>query len=105
MTKSVAQLTNAAIRNLGIIPLSTETFNYVTQMQDPLFDELKGKNIVDVTTSAIPERQFPYLADLLAYKVMAEFTDQVVTDRALITAKVPIAEKSLRDMQRGKTAS
>lgn len=105
MTKTVAQLTNAAIRNLGIIPLSTETFSYVTQMQDPLFDELKGRNIVDVTTSGIAERHFPYLADLLAYKVMSEFTDQVVTDKALLTAKVPAAEKALKDMQRGKTAS
>ena len=106
MTKSAAQLANAAIRNLGINPLSTETYSYVSQMVDPLFDELKGKNIADIaSTSAIPERQFVYLSDLLAYKCMAEFADLVLTDGQLLAAKVPIAEKALKDMQRGKTAS
>lgn len=105
MSKTVAQLANAAIRTLGITPLSTETYAYVTQMVDPLLDELKGRNIVEQSTTSISERNFYYLADLLAFKVMDEFADQVVTDKQLLMGRVAVAENALRDMQRGKTAS
>lgn len=104
MTKTLAQLTNAAIRNLGIVPLTTESYAYVTSYIDPTLDDLKGRNIVDVTTTGIAERHFTYVADILAYKIAPEFDKQVKTDPQLLAAKVPIAEEALKMMQKGKVS-
>ena len=75
--KNRQQLVNRAIKELGLIPLTTENYASVNELVDGLFDSLNHRDIVYVVTpttatASIDEELFLPLATCLAYRAAPE---------------------------------
>lgn len=100
MSKTRLQLVRRAIKETGIIPLSTETYGGVDELVDGMVESMQDRNVLDAVfdVSSIDERLFQPLAKCLAYAAAPELGVQQDVYNRLIAEK-GAAEQDLVKMQ------
>lgn len=100
MSKTRQQLVNRSIKELGIIPLSTESYASINELIDGMVESLQDRGVLDdvFDVANIDERMFLPLAHCLAYYSAPEMgTDENLYPR--LAGQCQKAEQDLRVMQ------
>lgn len=102
--KNRQQLVNRALKEIGINPLSTESYASVNELVDGLFDSLNHRDIVyavtpTTVTASIDEELFLPIATCLAYRAAPEMGITDVNQLSYLKAKCDAAELEIKKIK------
>lgn len=102
--KNRKQLVNRAIKELGMIPLTTESYASVDELVDGLFDSLNHRDIVyavtpTTATASLDEELFLPIASCLAYRAAPEMGITDVNQLSYLKVKSDVAEMEMKKIK------
>lgn len=97
MTKTRNQLVDRALKEIGIVPISTVTYASVDELVDGLFDSLNHRDVVYPTSpDSIDEELFLPIASCLAYRAAPEMGVTDPNQLVYLKAKCDAAEHEMK---------
>ncbi len=102
--KNRQQLVNRALKEIGVNPLSTESYASVNELVDGLFDSLNHRDIVyavtpTTATASLDEELFLPIAACLAYRAAPEMGVTDINQLSYLKAKCDMAEMEMKKIK------